>query len=128
MIPAVQLQKALYKSLSQQYRVNEVIPKEPIFPFFSLGQIDRTTNFTKTDRNRYDFAIYIHGWSKGLSSLEIKTMEHYANEQINKIDVEGFIVENVALSLSTTITEKSGENNIFHSVQEFLITINTKGE
>ena len=74
MIASIQLQKALYASLSESYSVYEVVPKEESFPFITFGDVTREENFTKTDKKRFTFTISIHGWSKGTSSIQSKTI------------------------------------------------------
>lgn len=127
MIVTVELQKALYQALSDEYDVYDVRPKEPNFPFISFGDMSRVEDFTKTDQDRYVLSVLIHGWSKGFSSLQSKQLEHYITNKLKNIQVNGFDVELSSLVYSTTLREDSTTNEtIFHSVQEFSLTINTK--
>lgn len=125
MIASIQLQKALYASLSESYSVYEVVPKEDDFPFITFGDITRQENFTKTDKKRFTFTILIHGWSKGTSSIQSKTIEEYILNKIENIKIEGFELEDTSLEMSTTVREKDADGStIFQSIQEFNFIIN----
>lgn len=124
-VASVELQKGLYTSLSEEYSVYEVVPKEDDFPFITFGDITRQENFTKTDKKRFTFTILIHGWSKGTSSLQSKTIEEYILNKVENIKINGFELEGTSLEMSTTVREKDADGStIFQSIQEFNFIIN----
>ena len=115
MIPIVQLQKALYSTLSESYSVFELKQVNPSFPFIEIGQIIESDDSIKTD-HRHQFNVMIHTFSKGSSSLQSKQINNYVKTKIMGLSqVEGFNFEFVKLSNSTTLNEPSQDGKpIFH--------------
>lgn len=124
MIPIVQVQKALYGALSQAYKVYELKKQNPTFPFIEIGQIIEFDDSIKT-HNRHQFNVTIHTFSKGSSSLQSKELNNYVKVQLMDLSqVEGFQMEYVKLSNSTTILEPSQDGkSIFHGILRFDISI-----
>lgn len=127
MITSVELQKAIFQSLSTDYSVFEVVPVANSFPYITVGEFTTNENFTKTDIDRFTYYVVLHGWSIGTSSLKAKVIEDYIYKKMKALRVNGFNVEIVNLTMSQILKEQQTDRNtIFHSVQEFEIVINNK--
>lgn len=127
MVASIQLQKALYASLSESYPVYEVVPKDCDFPFITFGDVTREENYTKTDQKRFDFSLYIHGWTRGGSSIPSKMMEEYILNKVLDLSIDRYLLQSVHLDMSTTVREVDVDGStIFQSIQEFSFTINEK--
>lgn len=128
-ISAIQLQKAIFASLSSVYPVYEVVPKNTKMPYISIGEFQKVPDITKTNKDRYQYTVMLHTWSRGHSSSESKAMNHFTLNQMNNLNVEGYSVEMVDLTLETTLREEEIESTIFHGALEFQIILsNQKGE
>lgn len=126
MITSVELQKAVYKELEKDiYPVQEVVSQDfNELPMITIQDLNKNTNFTKTNKDRFTFSITIHGWSVGRSSIEIKEIENFIYQTIMDLEMETYNVELVNLSMNSNIRDEETANKIvFHSIQEFEITI-----
>lgn len=125
MIPSIELQKAIYKVLEKGvYPVYEVVPNVDKMPLITLGSLSKNEDFTKTNTNRFTFSITIHGWSIGKSSIESKEIEEFIYQSITELEMETYDVEFVRLGLNENLKEEESDDRvIFHSIQEFEITI-----
>lgn len=125
MVASIELQRTIYSSLSSAYKVFEIMPSDyKLMPFITLSEINKQTNFTKTNTDRYTFSISIHGWTKGQSSLESKQIEELIYQTIMNLEMTTYDVEFVDLTMNVnTKEEESKDSNVFHSVQQFEITI-----
>lgn len=125
MIPSVELQKAIYEILDEGiYQVYEVVPNVDKMPLITLGSLRKSEDFTKTNTNRFTFSITIHGWSIGKSSVESKMIEEFIYQSITELEMDDYDVEFVRLVLNENLKEEETDDRvIFHSVQEFEITI-----
>jgi len=125
MIPSVELQKAIYESLDEGiYQVYEVVPNVDRMPLITLGSLRKSEDFTKTNTNRFTFSITIHGWSIGKSSVESKMIEEFIYQSITELEMDDYDVEFVRLAMNENLKEEETDDRvIFHSVQEFEITI-----
>lgn len=120
---SIELQKSLFTALNKTYPVFEIVPKETDYPYIQIGNIDRSTANTKTStRNVYD--IYIHTWSKGTSSIESKMMNHYVNTKVlNDLKLKDLELGIIHLRSERNLTEQKMDNNIYHGVLNFEVTI-----
>lgn len=125
MIPSVELQKAIYESLDEGiYQVYEVVPNVDRMPLITLGSLRKSEDFTKTNTNRFTFSITIHGWSIGKSSIESKMIEEFIYQSITELEMDDYDVEFVRLAMNENLKEEETDDRvIFHSIQEFEITI-----
>lgn len=125
MIPSVELQKAIYESLDEGiYQVYEVVPNVDRMPLITLGSLRKSEDFTKTNTNRFTFSITIHGWSIGKSSVESKMIEEFIYQSITELEMDDYDVEFVRLAMNENLKEEETDDRvIFHSIQEFEITI-----
>lgn len=125
MIPSIELQKAIYKVLDEGiYQVYEVVPNVDNMPLITLGSLRKSEDFTKTNTDRFTFSINIHGWSIGKSSVESKMIEEFIYQSITELEMIDYDVEFVRLVLNENLKEEETDDKvIFHSVQEFEITI-----
>lgn len=122
----IELQKALYSALSENYEVYEVIPSDSSFPFILIDSLSKFENFTKDDQQRFTFSVMVHGFSKGTSSIESKILEDYIYEKTKHLELETFKVDLVDLTLSQNLKEDEEEGSIvFHSIQQFEITLSS---
>ncbi|MEB6213525.1 DUF3168 domain-containing protein [Enterococcus casseliflavus] len=129
MINSIELQKAIYSALSKEYKVFEIVPVANSFPYITIGEMSESENFTKTDLNRFTFDITIHGWTVGQSSVKSKEQKDFIYRAMKNLTLTDIKVEQVTLELSQTFKEQgTDKDTIFHSVQEFGITINNKGD
>lgn len=128
MIPSVELQKAIYESLDEGiYQVYEVVPNVDRMPLITLGNLRKSEDFTKTNINRFTFSITIHGWSIGKSSVESKMIEEFIYQSITELEMDDYDVEFVRLAMNENLKEEETDDRvIFHSIQEFEITIKKK--
>ena len=125
MIPSVELQKAIYEILDEGiYQVYEVVPNVNRMPLITLGSLRKNEDFTKTNTNRFTFSITIHGWSIGKSSVESKMIEEFIYQSITELEMDDYDVEFVRLAMNENLKEEETDDRvIFHSIQEFEITI-----
>lgn len=125
MIPSVELQKTIYEVLDEGiYQVYEVVPNVDRMPLITLGSLRKSEDFTKTNTNRFTFSITIHGWSIGKSSVESKMIEEFIYQSITELEMDDYDVEFVRLVMNENLKEEETDDRvIFHSVQEFEITI-----
>lgn len=128
MIPTVALQKAVYQELSKgSYQVFEVVPSDiGKMPFITIGDINKETNFTKGNEDRFNISITLHSWSNANSSVESKEMEEFIYQTLMNLELTlfGYDVEFISLDLNTNYKEAdSKDKSIFHSVQGFGLTI-----
>lgn len=125
MIPSVELQKAIYEVLDEGiYQVYEVVPNVDRMPLITLGSLRKNEDFTKTNTNRFTFSITIHGWSIGKSSVESKMIEEFIYQSITELEMDDYDVEFVRLAMNENLKEEETDDRvIFHSIQEFEITI-----
>ena len=125
MIPSVELQKAIYEVLDEGiYQVYEVVPNVDRMPLITLGSLRKSEDFTKTNTNRFTFSITIHGWSIGKSSVESKMIEEFIYQSITELEMDDYDVEFVRLAMNENLKEEETDDKvIFHSIQEFEITI-----
>lgn len=131
MIPSVALQKAIYSELNMGiYPIHEVVPKtNKDLPLITLHGFTREPNFTKTNQKRFTFKVSIHGWSIGKSSIEIKEIEEFIYQTIMNLKMKAYDIEFINLSLNAnTKSEETEDRVVFHSIQEFEITISSKKE
>lgn len=126
MIAQIELQKAIYSTLSELYQVTEIKPTEPIFPFIEIGNIIERDISTKTN-TRLAFNITIHTWSKGTDSTESKTLNEYVKKKMLQLsNVNGFYVDYVKLDTITNLTETETDGTIFHGVLFFNANLTEK--
>ena len=133
MAPSVDLQRTIYNELKAGgYPVGEIAPAEvKEMPLITLSELNRETDFTKTNKDRFTYTIMIHGWSIGKSSLEAKTIEEFIYQtMMNLTTTRDYKVEMVNLLMTNNVREdESGDRVTFHSIQQFGITISKyKGE
>ena len=119
MIGQIELQKAIYKALSESYEVTEIKPTEPIFPWIEIGNIIERDISIKTNK-RSAFNITIHTFTKGNDSTESKILNEYVkNKMLNLVVTNGFSVDYVTLDTITTLKEVETDGTIFHGVLFF---------
>lgn len=126
MIPTIALQKAVYQELSKgSYQVFEVVPSDiGKMPFITIGDINKETNFTKGNEDRFNISVTLHSWSNANSSLESKEIEEFIYNVLMNLEVVGYDVEFISLDLNTNYKEaESKDKSVFHSVQGFGLTI-----
>lgn len=131
MIPSVELQKAIFSELDKgSYSVAEIVPKDlEAMPLITIQDLNRETNFTKTNTNRFTFSVTIDGWSYNRSSYEIKAVEEYIYQTVMNLEMVSYDIEMVNLEMNLNLKEEeSADRVIFHSIQQFEITISEKGE
>ena len=133
MAPSVDLQKTIYNELETGgYPVREIAPAEvKEMPLITLSELNRETDFTKTNKDRFTYTIMIHGWSIGKSSLESKTIEEFIYQTMMILTTtRDYKVEMVNLLMTNNVREdESADRVTFHSIQQFGITISKyKGE
>lgn len=131
MYPSVELQKAVFKDLSRWlYPVSEiVVPELKDLPMITIEDFGRGTNFTKTNKERFTFSVMVHGWSVGKSSIESKEIEEFIYQTLMNLSMTYYEVEFVALVMSNNVKEEQANDRVvFHSIQQFEITISRKGE
>lgn len=131
MVPSIELQKAIYQELTKGiYPIVEVVPKDlEEMPLITMQNLNRETNFTKTNNERFTFSIMIHGWSFSRSSLEIKEVEEFIYQTIMNLTMVDYEIELVNLGMNQNLKEEQkADRVVFHSIQEFEITISRKGE
>lgn len=131
MIPSVELQKTIFSELDKgSYPVAEVVPKDlKAMPLITIRDLNRETNFTKTNVNRFTFSVTIDGWSYSRSSYEIKTVEEYIYQTVMSLEMDSYDVEMVNLEMNLNLKEEeTADRVVFHSVQQFEITISKKGD
>lgn len=130
MIPSLALQKALYEELVKgDYSVFELMPSDKrMMPFITFTDLTKETNFTKDNLNRFTFSVTLHGWSMGKSSVVSKEIEEFIYNTAMNFEMNTYNVEFVELSFNTNIKEEETHDRvIFHSVQQFEITISKRG-
>lgn len=131
MIPSKAVQTALYEALKEGlYPIHEVVPSnDDMLPVITIGELRRTTNFTKTNTDRFTYSVIIHGWSKSNSSGESKEIEEFIYQTAMNLSIDNYEVELVTLEMNNNLREDETRDSIvFHSVQQFEITISKKGE
>ena len=131
MIPSLELQKAVYTELSKGvYPIFEVQPSDTSkMPFITFSDLSRETNFTKDNQNRFTFSIILHGWAIGKSSIQSKQIEDFIYNTVMSLEMVSYKVEMIDLSMNTNVREdESKDRTVFHSVQQFEITISKRGE
>lgn len=129
MIPSIALQQALFSELSKgSYPVHEVVPSNTDkLPLITFGDFVRTNNFTKTNTNRFTYLIIVDGWSIGKSSIEIKQIEEFIYQTVMNLQMTDYRVELVNLEMNNNLKEEeTADRIIFHSVQQFSITLAKK--
>lgn len=128
-IASIELQKAVFKVLSANYPIFDVVPDNSIMPYISFGDISKFPNKTKTELDRYQFTLLLHTWSRGQSSIQSKTINQFVLNQMDNLIVDGYSVEWVELTMDNTIKQQEAKDTIFHGVLEFEITLSKiKGE
>lgn len=127
-IPSIELQKALYSTLSAgDCPVFELTPDNQPYPFITLRIQSMNEDMTKTDLNRFKFQVYIHSWSLSLGSLESKTIDSFIfNLVMGEWEINGFNLDRVSYEFGETLTETQQEGTIFQGIQNFEITISRK--
>lgn len=131
MVPSVELQKALVSELSEgSYPVLEIVPADnDAYPLITLSDLNRQTNYTKTNKNRFTYSVRVRGWSIGRSSLVNKEIDDFVFKTVSGLQMEHYDVEFVELVLNANTREEETKDRIvFQSIQEFEITISEKGE
>lgn len=126
MIASVELQKAVYQSLNEeQYSVSEVVPANTgELPMITIDGFNKSTNFTKTNKERFSFNVNVHGWSVGHSSIESKIIEHFIYQTMMNLKMDNYDVEFVRLLMNDNLKDEENKDGIvFHSIQQFEVTI-----
>lgn len=129
MIASVELQKTIFKELDKgDYLVAEVVPKDlDKMPLITIQDLNRETNFTKTNKNRFTFSVIIDGWSHSRSSIEVKEVENFIYQSVMGLEMIHYDVEMVDLTMNINLKEEqASDRTIFHSIQQFEITISEK--
>jgi len=125
-IGQIELQKAVYKSLSKSYFVTEIKPSEPTFPFIEIGNIIERDISIKTNK-RSAYNITLHTYAKGTDSSESKMLNEYVKKKMLELNgVNGFYLDYVALDTITTLTETETDGTIFHGVLFFDVNLTEK--
>lgn len=124
MIPILELQKSLFVTLSQNYKVYENKRLNNKMPFIEIGQIIEFDDSIKT-HYRHQFNLTIHTFTTGTSSAESKQLNHYVKTKLLDLsNVTGFQIEYVKHLNATTLIEPSQDGkSIFHGILQFEISI-----
>lgn len=126
-IASIELQKAIYSKLSEQYSVFDALPLDAPMPYIVIGEEQLLNNDTKTE-GRTKHIVTIHTWSNKQSSAEIKTMNNYVVKSINEnLMVNGFIVDIATLDMTTTIKMLEQNSYVYHGVSQISITLTERG-
>lgn len=126
MSASIELQTDVFKALGAgNYPVQEVSPSTvEEMPLITIQDFNRETNFTKTNTDRFTYSITVHGWSSGKSSLESKQIEEFIYQTVMNLKMTNYKVELVNLSMVSNLRDEETEDRvIFHSIQQFEITI-----
>jgi len=126
-IPTVELQKAIHNGLKTNYNVFESKPVNQPFPYILIGEDVTTTNNKTKDYKRTKHNITVHTFSKGTTSLESKTMNHFVKEFIETgFEVVSFSLDLVSLEMMMTLKEEGTDGNVYHGILEFEINLTKK--
>lgn len=131
MIPSIELQRAIYEQLnSGLYPVYETVPSDTTdLPLITMQDFNRQTNFTKTNQDRFTYSVMLHGWSVGRSSIQSKEIEEHIYQTVMSLAMMNYDVEMVRLAMNGNMRDEENKDAIvFHSIQQFEITIQRKGE
>jgi hypothetical protein len=132
LIPSLELQKALVKSLSvSTYKVYEVVPTTAVMPFIKIGEEMLLTDDTKTN-DRYTINFFIHSFAKGTSSAQAKTLNDFILNRLlkNPLEINGFFCDYVNLEMfsSQREIEEGTTQTVFHGIFEFSFQLTSKEE
>lgn len=120
-IASIELQKALYTELSKSYSVLDSVILASTFPCITFGADEITDSSLKVNKIT-THNIKLHTWSKSNSSIENKTMIHTLMQLKDKdLIVDGFKIQSLKVSLTTTLIEPDIDFNIYHGVLEMKI-------
>ncbi|MDW0112157.1 hypothetical protein QT711_03100 [Sporosarcina saromensis] len=126
LIPSVELQKAIIKTLSPHHKVVSVKSDDVTFPFVEIGSEIERDGGTKTHNRSYHH-LTIHTWTKSNSPLDSKTLNHSVKHKIMNLQtVEGFYLDFVKLSSVMTMTETEADTTIWHGILQFEIEMTKK--
>lgn len=119
MIAQIELQKAIYSTLSESFNVTEIKSTEPVFPFIELGNIIER-NVSNAIYRMGTFNVTIHTFSKGYDSTESKTLNEYVKSKMLQLEnVNGFNLDYVKLDSITNLNETETDGTVFHGVLFF---------
>ena len=123
-IPSVELQKAVYRELTQgEYPVYDTAPTNQELPYILIGSVTRVPNDTKTNSG-YTMSMMLHAYSENNSSLEVKEMSYFIEKTLtHEFEIEGFNNERQFLSLATQQEEEYKDSLVHHHILEITFII-----
>lgn len=130
MIASIELQKAIYKELTNKapYTVFDTAPLNQSFPYIIIGNTTRVPNLTK-DLNGYTMSVMFHCYSNKNSSKEVKEMSHVVETTlIQDFDIDGFYNTKQDLTLETSQDEDLNGEVVHHYILEMEFILTEKGE
>ena len=119
---AVELQKAIFTKLNAvgTYPVYDYVKADTAYPYIIVGD-DTLTQDSADDFIGFDATVTIHSWSVKKGRKEIKTIQDYVFNQLNReiLLISGYNMVNCYQEYSETFLDPDGVTH--HGVQRYRV-------